>query len=101
MACITFIIRHFFCPPTFPSVAEAVSFDCNRLVRSDLRGLSIANEMGLVITFRISKTSAEEGKEAPIVLSDTSCTFVSTGDILASFHFLGAESFGSARIFWF
>jgi hypothetical protein len=59
------------------------------------------NGMGSVITFRISKTSAEEGEEGPAVFSGTSCTFVSIGDILTSFHFLGAESFGSARTFCF
>jgi hypothetical protein len=57
--------------------------------------------MGSVITFRISETSAEEGETAPAALSSTSCTFVFTGDILANFRFLGAESFGSATIFCF
>jgi hypothetical protein len=101
MACITFIIHSFFCPPTFPPIAEVVFFECKRLVRSDLRGLSSANKMGSVITFRISETSAEEGEEAPASLSGTSCTFVPTGEILMIFRFLGTESFGSAAIFCF
>jgi hypothetical protein len=61
----------FLLTPTLPLVAEAVSFppevcsvpfsfDCNRLVRSDPRGLSMANENGLVITFNISKTPTEK-----------------------------------------
>ena len=95
IACIMFIIHRFFCPP----VAGAVSFDYKRLVRSNLRGLSIANGMGSFITFRIFETSTEEGEEELVVLSGTSCTFVFTGDILTSFRFLGAESFGSDRVF--
>jgi hypothetical protein len=63
IAYITFIIHRFFCPLAFPSTVEAVSFDCKRLVRSNLRGLSSANGMGSVITFRISETSAAEGEE--------------------------------------
>jgi hypothetical protein len=55
--------------------------------------------MGSIITFIISETSTEEGEEGPAVFSGTSCTFVSTRYILTSFRFLGAESFGSARIF--
>jgi hypothetical protein len=39
-------VTPFLLPPDIPSAAEAVSFDCNRLVRSDLRGLSSANGMG-------------------------------------------------------
>jgi hypothetical protein len=57
--------------------------------------------MGSVITFRISETLAAEGEEGPIVFSGTSCTFVSTEHILTSLRFLGAESFGSDRVFYF
>jgi hypothetical protein len=57
--------------------------------------------MGSVITFRISETLAEEGEEAPTALFGTSCTFVSTGEILTNFRFLGAECFGSDAIFYF
>jgi hypothetical protein len=56
--------------------------------------------MSSVITFKIYETSAAEGEEGPIVLSGTSCTFVSTEDILTSFCFLGAESFGFDRVFF-
>jgi hypothetical protein len=67
----------FLLPPAFPSVDGAVSFDCERLVRSNLRGLSSANGMDSVITFRIYETSVVEGEGGPIVFSSTSCTFVS------------------------
>jgi nitrate reductase gamma subunit len=51
IACITFIIRRFFCRPAFSSVDGADSFDYKRLVRSNLRGLSSANGMDSIITF--------------------------------------------------
>jgi hypothetical protein len=88
-------------PPAFYSADGAVSFDRKRLVRSNLRGLSSANGINSVITFRISETSAAEGEGGPIVFSGTSCTFVSVEDILASLRFLGAESFGFKRVFCF
>jgi hypothetical protein len=59
------------------------------------------NGMGSVITFKISETSVAEGEEGSIVFYGTSCTFVSTEDILTSFRFLGAKSFGSDRVFCF
>jgi hypothetical protein len=57
--------------------------------------------MDSVITFRISETSAAEGEGGPIVFSGTSCTFVSVEDILTSLCFLGAESFGSEKVYCF
>jgi hypothetical protein len=57
--------------------------------------------MGSVITFKISVTSIEEDKEVPAIFSDGSCTFASAGPKVEDFHFLGAESFGSAEIFCF
>jgi hypothetical protein len=101
IACITFIICRFFCPPTFSSTAGAVSFDCKRLVKSNLRGLSSANGMDSVIIFRISDTSVAEGERGLIVFSGTSYTIGSAEDILSSFRFSGAESFGSGRVFCF
>jgi hypothetical protein len=55
----------------FPSELCSIpfSFDCNRLVRSDPRGLSIANGNGSIITFNISVTPAEEDEEVPAVFS--------------------------------
>jgi hypothetical protein len=52
------------------------SFDCNKQVRSDPRGLSKANEKGSVITFRISITPIEEDEEVPGIFSGKSCNFV-------------------------
>jgi hypothetical protein len=89
----------FLLPPAFSFMDGAVFFDCKRLVISNLRGLSSANGMDSVITFRISDTSAAEGKGGPVVFSGTSCTFVSVKDILTSLRFLGAESFDSDRVF--
>jgi hypothetical protein len=70
------------------------SLDYKRLVRSNLRGLSSANGKGSVITFKISKTSAPEDEEGLIVCFGASCTFVFSEDILTSFCFLGADTFG-------
>jgi hypothetical protein len=97
----------FLLTPAFPPVAEAVffpfvlfstpfSFDCNKLVRSDPRGLSIGNGKGSVITFNIYVTPTEEDKEVPTVFSGTSCTFTSAGAKIEDFRFLGAKSFDSA-----
>jgi hypothetical protein len=61
----------------------------------------MANGKSSVITFNISETPSEEDKEIPIVFSGTSCIFVPAGAILVDFRFLGAESFGSARILYF
>jgi hypothetical protein len=77
------------------------SFDYNKLVGSDPRGLSIANEKGSVITFRISVTPIEEDKEVLAIFYAESCTFASIGARVEHFRFLGAESFGSAKIFCF
>jgi hypothetical protein len=101
IASIMFIIRRFFCPPFSPSAAAAISFDYKRLVRSNLRGLSRENGKGSVITFKISETSAAEDEEGLIIFFSTSCTFVSSEDNLASFCFLGTDSFGSDRVFAF
>jgi hypothetical protein len=75
------------------------SFDCNKLVRSDPRGLSIANGKGSVITFRISVTPIGEDEEVPTIFSSGSCTFASVGAKVEDFRFLGAESFGSTEFF--
>jgi hypothetical protein len=102
----------FLLTPAFPPVAEAAffpselcsipfSFNCNKLVRSVPRGLSIANGMGSVISNNISVTSTKEDEQLPAILSGTSYTFVSVGANMADFRFLGAESFGSAKIFCF
>jgi hypothetical protein len=75
------------------------SFDCNKLVRSDPRGLNIANGKGSVITFRISVMPIEEDEEVPAIFSGGSCTFVLIGAKVEDFRFLGAESFGSTEFF--
>jgi hypothetical protein len=77
------------------------SFDCNKLVRSDPRGLSIANKKGSVITFSVSITLMEEDKEVPAIFSSEFCTFASIGARVEDFRFLGAESFRSSEIFCF
>jgi hypothetical protein len=57
--------------------------------------------MGSVITFKISKTSATEGEEGPIVLFGTSCTFVPKEDIRTSFRFIGSDRvFCFFKAFW-
>jgi hypothetical protein len=85
----------------FPSAVEETSFDYQRLVKSNLRGLSSANGKGLVITFKNFETSVAEDEEGFIVYFGTSCTFVSSEDILTSFRFLGADSFGYDKVFCF
>jgi hypothetical protein len=69
--------------------------------RYDPRGLSIANRKGLVIIFNISITPAEEDEEVPAVFPGISCTFASAGAKIEDFRFLGAESFGSTKMFCF
>jgi hypothetical protein len=53
-----------------------------------------------VITFNISETSAVEDEGLAVGFS-TSCVFVFLEDFSASFHFLGANTFGSSTIFIF
>jgi hypothetical protein len=76
-------------------------FDCNKLVRSDPRGLGKANGKGSIITFRISITPIEEDEEARGIFSGKLCTFVSMWPKAEDFRFLRVESFGSAEVFCF
>jgi hypothetical protein len=85
----------------FSTFSTPFSFDYNKLVRSDPRGLSIANGKDSVITFRIFVMPIEEDEEVPAIFPSESCTFISIGARVEVFHFLGAESFGSADIFCF
>jgi hypothetical protein len=101
MASSIFIIRRFFWPPFPPSAAEEISLVCKRLVSSNLRGLSSANGKDSVITFKISETSAAEDAEGLVVCFGTSCIFVFSRDISASFRFLGADTFVSGTVFCF
>jgi hypothetical protein len=43
----------------------------------------------------------EEDKEVPAIFSGESCTFASIGARVEDFRFLGAESFGYVKIFYF
>jgi hypothetical protein len=88
-------------PLVFPSVAEEISLVCKRLVSSNLKGLSSANGKDLVTTFKISETSVAEDEDGIVVCFGTSCIFVFSEDISASFHFLGANTFGSDIVFRF
>jgi hypothetical protein len=77
------------------------SFDCNKIVRSYPKGLSITNGKGSVITFRISVTPIDEDEEVLAIFSGKSCNFVSIGARLEDFRFLGTKSFGFAEILCF
>jgi hypothetical protein len=81
----------------FSTCFNPFSFDCNKLVRYDPRGLNIANGKGSVITFRIYVTLTEEDTEISTIFSSKSCIFVSIGSKVEDFCFLGAESFGSVK----
>jgi hypothetical protein len=87
IACITFTIHHFFCPPAFCSAAEGTFIFCKRLVSSDLRGLISLNGEDSVITFKISATSTAVGDEGFKVSFDASSTFGSAEGISSKFSF--------------
>jgi hypothetical protein len=72
---------------SFAPFSTPFSFGCNKLVRSDPRGLSIANGKGSAITFRISVTLIEEDEEVLAIFSSGSCTFASIGAKVEDFHF--------------
>jgi CMP-2-keto-3-deoxyoctulosonic acid synthetase len=74
-----------------------LKFGCD----TNLRRLSSANGKDSVITFKIFETLAAEDEEGLAVYFGTSSNFVFSDDILASFRFLGAYTFGSGTIFRF
>jgi hypothetical protein len=94
IASITVTILHFFGPTTF-FAAEGVSF-CKSFISSGSSGLSSLIGKDLVITFKISSTSAAEGVEgAP---SSILAIFGSAVAVLLLFK---VATFGSGLVFLF
>jgi hypothetical protein len=77
-------------------VAEGLSFFCKSFVRCGPKGLSSLIGKDLVITFKISSTSATEGIEG--ASSSISATF---GSGVTAFLFFEVATFGSGLDFPF